>query len=132
MASPRWKSRWRKARNRGTAARTSAPRRLAGKSRNPCIAIGGDRESCRLRWRPSRSRLSNPERWLHTYSKRAIPFRAASRKSIMPREVRGGRGRLEDGDVSESEPVHTPRLALYLLRRAKNPPQRHPKPIPLL
>jgi len=43
---PRLKSLWRKARNHGTAVRTNAPRKLAGKSNNPCITIGGDRAPC--------------------------------------------------------------------------------------
>ncbi len=48
-ASPRSKSLWRKARNRGTAARMNEPRKLAGKWNNPCTTIGGDNAPCRLR-----------------------------------------------------------------------------------
>src|ERR1700676_4115142 len=43
MASPRSKSRWHRAKSPGTAARTSAPRKPAGKRNKLSIATGGDK-----------------------------------------------------------------------------------------
>src|SRR6202790_3966179 len=43
MASPRAKSRWHRAKSPGTAARTSAPRKPAGKRNKLSIATGGDK-----------------------------------------------------------------------------------------
>src|SRR2546430_4652882 len=42
MALPNARSRWRRARKRGTAARTNATRKPAGKRKQQCIATGGD------------------------------------------------------------------------------------------
>src|SRR2546430_5234710 len=44
MALPNAKSPWRKVRKYGTAARTSATRKPAGKRKQQCIAIGGDKQ----------------------------------------------------------------------------------------
>src|SRR5713226_2905460 len=48
MASQSARSPWRKAKNSGTAARTSALKKPAGKQKKPCIATGGDRAAMQI------------------------------------------------------------------------------------
>src|SRR5260370_29713478 len=48
MAWQSARSPWHKARNSGTAARTNAPRKPAGKQKKPCTAIGGDRATMQI------------------------------------------------------------------------------------
>ena len=78
----RSKSHWRKAKSRGTAAKTSATRKLAGKLKKRCTTTGGDKESCKSRWKQSRSQHWKPKLSFPTFSKRLTRFRDASRSSI--------------------------------------------------
>src|SRR5271165_5121048 len=48
MALPKSRSLWHRARSRGTAARTSAPKKLAGKRIRLCIETGGDSHNMQI------------------------------------------------------------------------------------
>jgi len=60
-------------------------RKPAGKRKQRCIAIGGDKQVMQITFDTSRSPRSKPTRSLPIFLRSLIPFRAGFPKSIRPR-----------------------------------------------